>query len=731
MYDSSHRSRAALSPRVGAGSQKPTVLHKSAFVLALLASSVVTAEAVPMKIPYAGLLTYENGVNYSPEDGNVSITAALYLAPTGGEPAWGPVAYPDVEVVAGIVAFVLDGDAVPAVLGGVPLPLSALFSATSTLYLELGVDGTALAPRQAVLAVPFALAAGDASTVGGLSAAELATVADLEALTAAGLGAAPAAHTHAAADIVSGVLAPERIPAGTDSTKLPLAGGALSGPLSLGWHPPGQLRFESGNTAPNACTPQRVGYAYFDTGLQILMICNGSGFVPAASTQPPFTPNAFAFPNVSGAALSSVITSAPVTLTGPGTGPVSAFCTGCTFEVNGSGTFVSSQSGLVSGNSVRLRTTAAATSLTTTSSTLTVGSVTSAPWTVTTVAGPFSFSAEVLTSATHSINYVSAVALSDTKFLVVYWQNDEDLWGVVANINAGALTFATPTLLADANVAAYGGYHQRSIAPFDANTAVIFYKQYVSATSFNHIATARPVLVSGNTLTVGNAAATWGSLNAYRTEIFRMSGNDYVVYSDGITAGYDGGVGRVTFDGTSFSNVASFMHDPVDAVYGMLPFPAENRYALYRGSVFYTGAVGPSSLTQVGTGTSSADTLSQAYGVSIGPGRAVRVSGNKLVLYNLSGDTVTEHPNAMTLTSMPSAFYNGMASVSGNTLYLSIGRDVAAINVSAATPSGWTIERQGAVSAGSGQGFPVAVPGFLAVFYRNAAGRLAGMLAAN
>ncbi|MGE3757861.1 MAG: beta strand repeat-containing protein, partial [Pseudobdellovibrionaceae bacterium] len=46
-------------------------------------------------------------------------------------------------------------------------------------------------------------------------------------------GAAPGAHTHDAADIASGVLNAARIPTGTDSTKLPLAGGTLTGALTM------------------------------------------------------------------------------------------------------------------------------------------------------------------------------------------------------------------------------------------------------------------------------------------------------------------------------------------------------------------------------------------------------------------------------------------------------------------------------------------------------------------
>ncbi|MGE0634452.1 MAG: hypothetical protein AB7O96_18700, partial [Pseudobdellovibrionaceae bacterium] len=47
-------------------------------------------------------------------------------------------------------------------------------------------------------------------------------------------GAATGAHTHDAADIASGTLAAARIPTGTDTTKLPLAGGTMTGDLNMG-----------------------------------------------------------------------------------------------------------------------------------------------------------------------------------------------------------------------------------------------------------------------------------------------------------------------------------------------------------------------------------------------------------------------------------------------------------------------------------------------------------------
>jgi hypothetical protein len=238
------------------------------------------AIAAPLEIPYVGSLTIENtGAQYVPASGTVPIVAALYFDASGGQPVWGPVTYPNVPVHDGTLLIVLDGETVPGQLAGAPVPLAQLVALSSSLWLELTVEGQLMSPRQQLLSVPYALYAHAAGAVGDISAAEVATLDDLAALTPGSVGAAAAAHTHAATDVTTGVFDAARIPSGTDSTKLPLSGGTLSGPVNMGLHPTASFRFEAGATAPVECNAQRVGYAYFDTASDALKICNGSAFV--------------------------------------------------------------------------------------------------------------------------------------------------------------------------------------------------------------------------------------------------------------------------------------------------------------------------------------------------------------------------------------------------------------------------------------------------------------------
>jgi hypothetical protein len=231
-----------------------------------------------MKIPYSGLLTTSAGVPYNSPTGTVAVTVAIHLQQTDGAPVWGPVSLPNVPVFQGVLSFVLDGDSVPGQMGGQPVPLSAIFAASSSTWLEVSIGGIALSPRQQILAVPFALRAGSADMVGDLAANELATLDDLAALNAAALGAAAASHTHAAADVVSGVFQPSLIPPGTDSTKLPLVGGAMQGGINLSLHSPQNFRFQVAASPPVTCNSSTLAFAYYDTTQSKLRICNGSAF---------------------------------------------------------------------------------------------------------------------------------------------------------------------------------------------------------------------------------------------------------------------------------------------------------------------------------------------------------------------------------------------------------------------------------------------------------------------
>jgi hypothetical protein len=86
------------------------------------------------------------------------------------------------------------------------------------------------------------------------------------------------------------------------------------------------------------------------------------------------TPNQFSFTDQSGVALSSTITSAPVTITGIDAA-AAITVSGGTYDINESGTFVSTEGTVVSGDTVRAQHTSSASYLTATNTAVTIGGV--------------------------------------------------------------------------------------------------------------------------------------------------------------------------------------------------------------------------------------------------------------------------------------------------------------------------------------------------------------------
>lgn len=86
------------------------------------------------------------------------------------------------------------------------------------------------------------------------------------------------------------------------------------------------------------------------------------------------TPDQFTFTDQSGVALSSTITSAPITVVGIDA-PATITVTGGTYDINGSGTFVSTAGTVNNGDTVRARHTSSASYLTTVNTVVTIGGV--------------------------------------------------------------------------------------------------------------------------------------------------------------------------------------------------------------------------------------------------------------------------------------------------------------------------------------------------------------------
>lgn len=111
--------------------------------------------AVPGQVAYQGLLLDSGG---APVTGVVSLTARLFDAETGGTSVW-TESHPAVDVLDGVYSVDL----------GSITPLSSAILVSGLVYLEIQIDSETLAPRQRLLAVPYALEAEHAANVGGFS----------------------------------------------------------------------------------------------------------------------------------------------------------------------------------------------------------------------------------------------------------------------------------------------------------------------------------------------------------------------------------------------------------------------------------------------------------------------------------------------------------------------------------------------------------------------------------
>lgn len=99
-----------------------------------------------------------------------------------------------------------------------------------------------------------------------------------------------------------------------------------------------------------------------------------TGIWAQAAGEDDTTPDAFSFTDQSGVALSSTITSAAITVAGIDAAAAITI-TGGTYDINGSGTFVSTEGTVNNGDTVRARHTSSASYLTATNTVVTIGGV--------------------------------------------------------------------------------------------------------------------------------------------------------------------------------------------------------------------------------------------------------------------------------------------------------------------------------------------------------------------
>lgn len=142
------RNRFRRTMKIGHG-----VLATVAMLFAFVAADAVLA-ATPGEINFQGLLLDSGG---QVVNGSVDLDFELFDAATDGTSLWS-------ESQSGVS--VLDG-VYDVALGSVT-PIGASVLASGNVWLEITVEGETLAPRQRLLAVPYALRSAEADTAGNL-----------------------------------------------------------------------------------------------------------------------------------------------------------------------------------------------------------------------------------------------------------------------------------------------------------------------------------------------------------------------------------------------------------------------------------------------------------------------------------------------------------------------------------------------------------------------------------
>ena len=127
--------------------------------VALASGQVATEQVVPSVIKYSGVLTDADG---KPLSGSEEVTFSLYKAEQGGAALWmeSQRVEPDKQ---GNYTVTLGS----TTAAGMP---ATLFAAGEARWLGVQISGQAEQPRVMLLAVPYAMKAGDAETLGGLPA---------------------------------------------------------------------------------------------------------------------------------------------------------------------------------------------------------------------------------------------------------------------------------------------------------------------------------------------------------------------------------------------------------------------------------------------------------------------------------------------------------------------------------------------------------------------------------
>jgi len=151
--------KSKLSLMAAIGSLALAAVAQQTSSVASSASSGTSNAVVPQLVNYSGVLTDVNG---KPPSGVVGVTFALYRDSEGGTPLWMEIQ--NVQPTKGGHYTVMLGST-----SNTGLPQDVFVSGEAR-WLGVRAEGQAEAPRVLLVAVPYALKAGDAETIGGLPA---------------------------------------------------------------------------------------------------------------------------------------------------------------------------------------------------------------------------------------------------------------------------------------------------------------------------------------------------------------------------------------------------------------------------------------------------------------------------------------------------------------------------------------------------------------------------------
>lgn len=288
-------------------------------MIILTLALILPATALPQApgfLAYQGRLTTSDG---SAPPSPMNVVFRIFDAEAGGNERWSEAQ--SLALTNGHYSTYLGQATPPGCSGSSCTGMPATIFDGKDYWLELSINGSALAPRQRIASVPYALRANSAvSVTGGVVNASVVKIDGQTVIDRTGTLVGPA--TVAVANPLSGV--------GTAASPVVLAGCPNAGQV-LRWNGSAWACAslnEVGARSPATCDAAHTGYQYFNSSTGALNICNGSLFVARSLTPP----SCYAIHRDNPSAPSGVFTIDP-----DGDGPLAPFKAYCDMATDGGG----------------------------------------------------------------------------------------------------------------------------------------------------------------------------------------------------------------------------------------------------------------------------------------------------------------------------------------------------------------------------------------------------------